>query len=110
MNAPAAVTVARVAPHAGSSHPGQVRLRDGGDAITVRFGLRVVASANRSLLLNGRPRSWLKIPSALPDDTAPTASLGHLKAQAAPMHPRAKPEPLGSSPWPQEPRLRPPQS
>ena len=40
--------------------------------------------------------------STLSDDTAPSASLGHLEAQAAPTHPRAPPEPLGSSPWPQE--------
>ena len=36
--------------------------------------------------------------STLPDDTAPPASLGHLEAQAAPTHPRAPPEHLGSSP------------
>ena len=47
--------------------------------------------------------SWFQMPSALPDETAPSASLGHLQAQAAPMHPGAPPEPLGSSPWPQEP-------
>ena len=46
--------------------------------------------------------SWFQMPSALPDETAPSASLGHLQAQAAPMHPGAPPEPLGSSPWPQE--------
>ena len=35
---------------------------------------------------------------------APSASLGHLKAQeAAPTQPRAQPEHLGSSPWAQEP-------
>ena len=40
--------------------------------------------------------------STLSDDTAPSASLDHLEAQAAPTHPRAQPEPLGSLPWPQE--------
>ena len=40
--------------------------------------------------------------STLSDDTAPSASLDHLEAQAAPTHPRAPPEPLGSLPWPQE--------
>ena len=40
--------------------------------------------------------------SALSDDTAPSASLDHLEAQAAPTQPRAQPEPLGSLPWPQE--------
>ena len=49
------------------------------------------------------PRGWLKVPPALPDDTAPSASLDHLRAQAAPEHPRLKPEPLGSLPRPQEP-------
>ena len=43
--------------------------------------------------------SWLNVPSALSEDSAPSASLGRPKAQAAPMHPGAKPEPLGSSPW-----------
>ena len=40
--------------------------------------------------------------STLPDDSAPSASLDHLEAQAAPTHPRAPPGPLGSLPWPQE--------
>ena len=42
------------------------------------------------------------MPPALPDGTAPSASVGHLKAQAARTHPGAKPEHLGSPPWPQE--------
>ena len=41
--------------------------------------------------------------STLSDDTAPSASLDRLEAQAAPTHPRASPEHLGSLPWPQEP-------
>ena len=40
--------------------------------------------------------------STLSDDTAPSASLDHLEAQAAPTHPRAQPEPLGILPRPQE--------
>ena len=47
--------------------------------------------------------SRLKGPSAPSEDCAPSAFLGHLKARAAPLHPRAKPEPLGGSPRPQEP-------
>ena len=38
--------------------------------------------------------SLLKVPSTLPEDTAPSASLGHLEAPAATKHPRA---PLSSS-------------
>ena len=45
-----------------------------------------------------------KCPSALFEGTAPSASLDHPKARTAPMHPRTKPEPLGSLPRPQEPR------
>ena len=41
--------------------------------------------------------------STLSDDSAPSASLDHLEAQAAPTHPKAPPEHLGSLPWPQEP-------
>ena len=40
--------------------------------------------------------------STLSEDSAPSASLDCLKAQAAPTHPRAQPEPLGSLRWPQE--------
>ena len=50
----------------------------------------------------GPHASWLKRASTLPDDTAPSASLDCLKARAAPTHPGAQPEPLGSLPWPQE--------
>ena len=46
--------------------------------------------------------SWFKMASTLSDDTAPSASLDCLKARAAPTHPGAQPEPLGSLPWPQE--------
>ena len=44
----------------------------------------------------------MKAASALFEDSAPSASLDCLKAQAAPTHPRAQPEPLGSLRWPQE--------
>ena len=39
--------------------------------------------------------SWFKMASTLSDDTAPSASLDHLEAQAAPPHPGAPPGPLG---------------
>ena len=42
------------------------------------------------------------MPPDLLDDTAPSASLDYLKAQAASTHPRAPPEHLGSPLWPQE--------
>ena len=54
------------------------------------------ASATRSLTVLADNRfhkktapmhtSWLKMPSALSDDTAPSAFLGHLEAQATPTH------------------------
>ena len=53
-----------------------------------------------------RPRwrpGWCKMPSALSDATAPSASLDHLQARAAPTHPGAPPEHIGGSPRPQEP-------
>jgi hypothetical protein len=55
-----------------------------------------------STLRAGRP-SWFEMASTLSDDSAPSASLGQLEARAAPTHPRAPPEHLGSLPWPQEP-------
>ena len=45
---------------------------------------------------------WCKGPSALTEDGAPSASLDHLKAPAAPTHPGAPPPPRAGSPWPQE--------
>ena len=39
----------------------------------------------------------------LPDDAAPSARLVPPAAQAAPTHPGAPPEPLGSLRWPHEP-------
>ena len=38
------------------------------------------------------PPRWWKVPSALSEDSAPSASLGHLKARAAPTHPGAQPD------------------
>ena len=46
--------------------------------------------------------SWLKTAPVLSDDAAPSASLDHLEARAAPTQPRAQPGPLGSLPWPQK--------
>ncbi len=42
------------------------------------------------------------MPSDLPENSAPPASLDHLKARAAPTQPGAGPEQLGSSAWTQE--------
>jgi hypothetical protein len=50
---------------------------------------------------------WFKMASTLFDDSAPFASLDCLKARAAPTHPRAPPEPLGSLPGASAARLRP---
>ena len=45
----------------------------------------------------------MKVPSTLPEDRAPSASVGHhLKARAAPAHPGAPPEQPGGPPWPQQ--------
>ena len=41
-----------------------------------------------------------KVASALHDGSAPSVSLGYLKAQAASTHSRAQPGHLGGSPWP----------
>ena len=46
---------------------------------------------------------WLKVPSTLPEDSARSASLDRLKAQAAPTHLGAPPEQRGGLPWPQHP-------
>ena len=47
-------------------------------------------------------RSWVDEPPTLPEGTAPCARLVPPRAQAAPTHPRAPPEQLGSFPWPPE--------
>jgi pre-mRNA-splicing factor ATP-dependent RNA helicase DHX15/PRP43 len=62
-----------------------------------------VVALHPSTVLQHKPEwclynSWSKTPSALSEDTAPSASLDRLEARAAPLHPRATPEPLGSSP------------
>jgi hypothetical protein len=46
--------------------------------------------------------SW-KLLSALSEDSAPSASPDHLKAQAAPTQAGAPPEQPEGSPWPQQP-------
>ena len=51
---------------------------------------------------NGKYASWLKVPSTLFEDSAPSASLDHLKVQAAPARPRASSEQLGGFALPQE--------
>ena len=48
------------------------------------------------------PPSWFEMPSCPVLVSAPPAPLDHLKARAAPTHPSAQPEHLGSSQWPQE--------
>ena len=55
-------------------------------------------------------RSWFKMAATLSDDTAPSASLDCLKAQAAPTHPRAQPEPAWKLTVASGARLRPAQS
>ena len=67
------------------------------ERLSAATGLKEVDAMTRRL------RSWFKPASTLPDDPAPSASLDHLQAQAAPTHPGAPPEPLGSLRWPQEP-------
>ena len=42
--------------------------------------------------------SWVHMPSALSDDSAPSASLDHGRVWLAPTHPGASPQQLGSSP------------
>ena len=44
---------------------------------------------------------WWEVASTPPDDGAFSASLGHLKARAAPTQPGAPPERLGGFLWPQ---------
>ena len=52
-------------------------------------------------------RSWLKVLSALCQDSPPSASLDHLTAEAAPTYPAAQPEQLGSFAVAPVARLRP---
>ena len=62
------------------------------------------AEAGVSLGLSASRASWLHAASTMLDATAPSASLGHrLRAQAAPMHLRARlPQPGGGWRWPRE--------
>ena len=80
-----------------ASHPrsSTLRLWD----MTPRQALRTLSFLG---VAEAEQSRWSKMASTLSDDTAPSASLDHLEAQAAPTHPRAQPEPLGSLPWPQE--------
>ena len=71
-----------------------------GDAQAARQG---GGQAAAHLQPDGGVYGWWKVPSTLFEDSAPSASLDHLKAQAAPAHPRARPEQLAGSPWPQQP-------
>ena len=52
-------------------------------------------------IASGKSTGWLKMPRALLDDSAPSASLDRLKAQAAPTYPGAPPQRLGSLPCPE---------
>ena len=64
--------------------------------------LFVVLVVTGGLLASPTRGSWLQMASTLFEDSAPSASLDCLKAQAAPTHPRAPPEHLGGLPWPRE--------
>ena len=57
----------------------------------------------RALHADDRLASWRKGPSTLLDDPALSARLVPAGATAAPTHPGAPPEQLGSLPWPQGP-------
>ena len=52
----------------------------------------------KKVMMSAPHLSWFKMASALSEDTAPSASLNCLTAQAAPTHPRAPPEQLGGLP------------
>ena len=67
--------------------------------------INLVASAQTFDLVHGEVAlnfsyfSWLKMASTLFEDPAPSARLVPPGAQAAPTHPRAQPEHLGSLQW-----------
>ena len=65
--------------------------------------VRDAADARLRRQAAGLRRSWFKTASTPSDDTAPSARPVPPGALAAPTHPRAPPEHLGSSPRPQEP-------
>ena len=52
----------------------------------------------KKVMMSAPHLSWFKMASTLSEDTAPSASLNCLTAQAAPTHPRAPPEQLGGLP------------
>ena len=84
---------------------------DGGgrdaDASGEEGDLEAIFGAVSSLLLDTvGPARRKKGPAALLADGAPSASLDHLLAPAAPTHPGAPPGQLGSLRWPQLARLR----
>ena len=64
-------------------------------------GLALEPGHPNAVMGGKRPVSWFKAASPLSTDSAQSASLDRLKAQAAPTHPRAPHEQLGGSPWPQ---------
>ena len=73
-------------------------------ASRVRADMRADQTALRSVCADvWRARRFEKTAATLAEDGAPSTSLGQLKAQAAPTHPRAPLQQLGSSPWPLEP-------
>ena len=45
---------------------------------------------------------WLKAPSALSEDRGQSAALDHPRAWGSPVRPGARPQLLGSSPWPRQ--------
>ena len=70
---------ARISFHAGGYDAAESYVRL--DAELTRF--EAGQPGNRLFFLSVPPTSWLKLPPALSDDSAPSASLDHLKAPAA---------------------------
>ena len=83
-------------PFEGRAHNGLVDSRN-----TAAIALHMVRGSmmHGSCLENGRHPVMA---STLLEDGAPSASLHRRKAPAAPAHPGAPPEHLGSSPWPRQ--------
>ena len=71
-------------------------------AAIAKYGVDVVVANRLQTYHHEVPPRVGKGPSALVDDRAPSARLVPPRAQAAPTHPRAQPQPLRSSPWLQE--------